>query len=266
MTTWIKDALAYLWGGWAAAAGLLLLAALWQAGHDAYGSFILPSPQETVMALVRLFANGDAAAAVTATGLRALSGFVLSAAIGAAIGLAVGRSPAALRAVRPVVTVLLGIPPIAWIVLALLWFGSGGKAPVFTVVVTSFPIAFAGAVEGARTLDQGLEDMARSFGTPFLMRMADIHLPHVLSYLFPAWITALGTAWKVTVMAELLGAADGIGAGMAVSRVNLDTAEAMAWTLAVVGALLAVEYLVLHPLQRQMEPWRTVSAPPRQGP
>ncbi len=262
---WMKDALAYLWGVWAAAAGLLLLIALWQAGHESYGSFILPSPSETFAALGRLAEDGRGLPAAATTGGRALAGFLLSAAFGTAIGIAVGRSPAALRAVRPVVTVLLGVPPIAWIVLALLWFGSGGKAPVFTVVVTSFPIAFAGAVEGARTLDRGLEDMARSFGTPLVMRLWDIHLPHVLSYLFPAWVTALGTAWKVTVMAELLGASDGIGAGLAKSRVNLDTAEAMAWTLAVVGTLLAVEYLVLHPLQRRMEPWRMASVPQGQG-
>jgi NitT/TauT family transport system permease protein len=264
--TWLRDSLAYLWGGWAAVAGLALLAALWQAGHDSYGSFILPSPLETLAALARLTGDGRAVPAAMVTGLRALAGFVLSAGIGAVIGIAVGRSPAALRATRPVVTVLMGVPPIAWIVLALLWFGSGGKAAVVTVVVTAFPIAFAGAVEGARTLDRGLEDMAHTFSTPLVMRLWDVHLPHVLSYLFPAWVTALGTAWKVTVMAELLGAADGIGAGLAVARVNLDTAEAMAWTLAVVGTLLAVEYLILHPLQRRMEPWRAASAPPSGAP
>lgn len=254
--------LAYLWEGWGAAVGLFLLLAAWQAGHDAYGSFILPSPQESFAALGRMIEDGRATPAAALTAVRASFGFLLAGAVGSVLGIAAGLSMATARAVRPVVTVLLGIPPIAWIVLALLWFGTGGMAPVFTVVVAAFPIAFAGAVEGARTLDRGLEDMARSFGASGWMMLWDVHVPHILSYLFPAWVTALGTAWKVAVMAELLGSEDGIGAGLAAARTNLDTAEAMGWIVAVVVMLLAVEYLLLHPVKRRVERWRQPAGRP----
>lgn len=255
----------YLWEGWGAATGLLLLVAAWQLGHDTYGSFILPSPAESVAALLRMVEDGRAVPAAAATATRALAGFLLAGLVGSVLGVAAGLSMAAARAVRPVVTVLLGIPPIAWIVLALLWFGTGGMTPVFTVVVTTFPIAFAGAVEGTRTIDRGLEDMARAFGASGWLMLWDVHVPHILSYLFPAWVTALGTAWKVAVMAELLGSASGIGAEMAVSRVNLDTAEAMGWVVAVVVLLLAVEYLLLHPIKRRVERWRAPSTMRRSG-
>lgn len=248
--------LGYLWEVWGTATGLLLLVAVWQLGHDLYGSFILPSPAESAAALLRMIEDGRATPAVVATAGRALAGFFLAGVVGSILGIAAGLSMTAARAVRPVVTVLLGVPPIAWIVLALLWFGTGGLAPVFTVIITTFPIAFAGAVEGARTLDRGLEDMARSFGASGWMMLWDVHVPHILSYLFPAWVTALGSAWKVTVMAELLGSSSGIGSELAVSRVNLDTAEAMGWALAVVALLLVVEYLLLHPIKRRVERWR----------
>ena len=58
-------------------------------------------------------------------------------------------------------------------------------------------------------------------------------------------------------MAELLSTRDGIGAALAVSRAQLDTATSMAWIVAVIGLLLAVEYLLLEPIKRQLERWRT---------
>jgi NitT/TauT family transport system permease protein len=90
------------------------------------------------------------------------------------------------------------------------------------------------------------------------MRLTDVYLPHVVSYLFPAWITALGISWKVVVMAELLASSDGVGAALAVSRSHLDTATTLAWITAVVGLLLAVEYLLLEPIKREVERWRVV--------
>jgi NitT/TauT family transport system permease protein len=101
--------------------------------------------------------------------------------------------------------------------------------------------------------------MARAFRLPLRMKLFDLYLPHVVSYLFPACITALGTSWKVVVMAELLSSSDGVGAALAVSRSHLDTASTLAWIGAVVGLLLAVEYLLLEPFKREVERWREVS-------
>ena len=134
-------------------------------------------------------------------------------------------------AARPLVTLLLGMPPIAWLVLAMLWFGMGDATPVFTVFVACFPLVFAAAMQGARTLDHQLRDVAHVLRLPWWMSLTDIYLPHMLSYLFPAWITALGSSWKVVVMAELLATADGVGAALAVSRAQLDSAASLAWIL-----------------------------------
>ena len=102
--------------------------------------------------------------------------------------------------------------------------------------------------------------MARVFRLPARMRLFDLYLPHVVSYLFPAWINALGTSWKVVVMAELLSSSDGIGAALAGSRSHLGMEATLAWIAAVVLALLAVEYLLLEPVKREVERWREVDA------
>jgi NitT/TauT family transport system permease protein len=112
---------------------------------------------------------------------------------------------------------LVGVPPIAWIVLALLWFGATDMTPIFTVFIACFPIVFVGALQGARTLDSHLRDMASAFRLPPWMKFTDVYLPHIFSYVFPAWISALGMSWKIVVMAELLATSDGVGAALAVT-------------------------------------------------
>ena len=164
------------------------------------------------------------------------------------------------RLLEPIATLFLGIPAIAWVVLALLWFGGSGRAATFTVVVTTAPIVFAGAAQGARTLDGGLRRMAQGFRTPWGMLVWDVYLPHMLSYLVPSLTTALALSWKLAVMAELLSGSGGIGDGLATARSHIDTVKAMAWIVAVVTLLLSLEYLLLEPLRRHLMVWRRSAA------
>ncbi len=242
------------WGG--SLTGVLLFVALWQWGSLHYGSFLLPGPGDALASVVQFWQQGELWPAVWATTWRAMAGFSLAAISGLILGLLAGLSHTLGRALEPVSTVLLGIPPIAWIVLAILWFGSGSMASVYTVAATTLPITFAGAQIGARTLDVRLQEMADVYQVPFWMRLWDFYLPHIVSYVFPALIAALGIAWKVTVMAELFATENGVGAGLAMARVNLDTAGAMAWILVVVVLLIIAEHGLLRPLQKKMEPWR----------
>jgi NitT/TauT family transport system permease protein len=242
------------WGG--SLTGVLLFVALWEWGSLHYGSFLLPGPEDALASVARFWQQGELWPAVWATTWRAMAGFALAAGSGLILGLLAGLSHTLGRALEPVATVLLGIPPIAWIVLAILWFGSGSMASVYTVAATTLPITFAGAQIGARTLDVRLQEMADVYQVPFWMRLWDFYVPHLVSYVFPALIAALGIAWKVTVMAELFATENGVGAGLAMARVNLDTAGAMAWILVVVVLLIIAEHGCLRPLQKKMEPWR----------
>lgn len=266
LKAWLLALPAYLWSGWGAIASLLMLVAAWELVAIVYGPLVLPDPRTAFATLHALVASGAAWPDLAATARRALAGFALSVLVGSALGLAAGVSMTASAMSRPLVTVLMGTPPIAWLVLAMLWFGASDGTPVFTVFVASFPVVFVGALQGARTLDNQLKTMALAFRLPPRMMLVDLYLPHVVSYLFPAWIAALGTSWKVVVMAELLSTQDGVGAALAVSRSHLDTATTMAWITAVVGLLLAVEYLLLEPIKREVERWREPHAAAGAGP
>lgn len=94
-------------------AALALFAALWQTGHEAYGDFILPAPLVTISAAINILSSPENWAIFIATMRRALIGFTLSACIGGFTGLIASYSPATMRLARALLTVILGVPPIA---------------------------------------------------------------------------------------------------------------------------------------------------------
>ncbi len=258
---WTGWAGRYVWSAWAGAAGLFCLAAAWQAGHEIYGSFVLPSPWETVLAVISIVHEASFARAAGETASRSLAGFALAVSIGSIAGIIAGYSFATMRLTRPIVTVILGVPPIAWIVLALIWFGSNGGSAVLTVVVAALPISFAGGLQGVATRDRALDQMARSFGASAWMRFRTITLPHLVSYLFPAWTTTAGSAWKITVMAELLSNTGGLGGDLATARALFDIPRVMALIVITVVFALFTEYVLLDPIRDRLERWREAGVP-----
>lgn len=251
----------FLWGGWAGVAGLALLAALWQAGHEAYGAFILPAPLETARAAVTILSSPPNWHIIGQTLLRAGAGFALSAVIGGLAGLAAGYSPATMRLARPLLTVILGVPPIAWLVLAMIWFGATDGMVIVTIVVGVVPLVFAGTAEGIAGRDRGLDAMAQAFGAGPLRRFVSVGARQMLAHLFPALVLGLASAVKVAVMIEVLASVGGIGNELSKARQYMDAAQALAWVgIAVVG-LIVLEYGLVHPLRAETERWREAARP-----
>ncbi|MDY0233265.1 MAG: ABC transporter permease subunit [Sulfurimonas sp.] len=253
----LKDFPAYLWSGWGAIASILLFIALWDMGNQIYGNLVLPSPLETFSTLAAMLGDESVIAEIKTTLYRASIGFGISLVVGTTFGLLAGFFATASIMSRPIVTILVGMPPIAWIVLAMIWFGMGDETVIFTVIVASFPIIFVGSLQGTRTLDGDLKEMAESFKLPWHMKFFDVYFPHIFSYVFPAWVSGLGMAWKIVVMAELLATSDGIGASLAVARSQLDTPTALALVVIMISSLMFVEYIILEPIKREVELWRS---------
>jgi NitT/TauT family transport system permease protein len=253
--------LEFIWSGWAGLAALCLLAALWQAGHEAYGPFILTSPLDTLRAVGGLMTDAEAWGIAGLTLQRALTGFALVTVAGTAVGLAAGYSPATMRLVTPLVTVLIGVPPIAWIVLAMIWFGGSDATVRVVILISALPVVFLGAARGITTRDRGLDRMAQAFGAGPVRRFLTVGLRQTTTTLFPALALALGTAFKVAVMAELLSNAGGIGGALADARINLDIATALAWVTVSVALLVAVEYTLVQPVKGEIDRWRRAAQP-----
>ncbi len=252
----LANILHYLWSGWGGVASLFLLLASWEYGHLKMGSLILPSPKESLLALHIALVNEQAFIDILITCKRAFFGFGAAAILASASGILAGISMTTSMALRPIITFTMGVPPIAWIILALMWFANDDMTAGFTVFVVIFPIIFASAMQGMRMRRATLNEMANIYQLSLWQKLIHLDLPQVISYLFPAWIVAMGMSWKIVVMAELLGTNNGIGAAMATARVNIDTAATMAWILVIIAMLLLIEYLFLEPIKRHIERWK----------
>lgn len=252
----LKDFPWFLWSGWGAVASIFLFIALWDVGYQLYGELVLPSPKETFGAVVGFFDDEDLTRDMILTLTRAVIGFAVALVIGSVLGLMAGFFATASIMSRPIVTILVGMPPIAWVVLAMIWFGMGDTSVIFTVVIASFPIVFVGAMQGTRTIEGELKEMVDSFGLSLWQKFTNLYFPHIFSYIFPAWVSGLGMSWKIVVMAELLSSSDGIGAALAVARSQLDTTVALALVVVMIGSLLFLEYIVLEPIKKEVEAWR----------
>lgn len=252
----IKDFPWFLWSGWGAISSILLFITAWEIGYEVYGELVLPAPLATFKHLVFMLQNQEILNEIKITMYRALQGFILSFIFGTFLGLVAGRFVTASLMSRPIVTILFGMPPIAWIVLAMIWFGMGDVTVIFTVFIGAFPMVFVGALQGARTVEGELKEMVDSFGLSYFVKLKVLYFPHIFSYVFPAWVSALGMSWKIVIMAELLSTNDGIGALFAIARSHLDTQEALALVTFMIGSLLIVEYIILEPIKQEVELWR----------
>ncbi len=230
--------------------GLALLLAGWETVHRFSGPFVLPSLVDTGLSLVRIVTGGQAFGALAVTLLHAVGGAALGTASGFTLGLVGGAVRPLGLALSPMLTAILGVPPVAWIVLAFLWFGTGLRAPLFTVTMTAVPIVFAATLQGMSARDEGLREMAAVFRLPQRARFFRLLLPELAVHVAPALSTAFAISWKVALTAEVLGDGSGIGGAFATARAHLDLAEAMAWIVLVVLVLLVADAMLLGPLRR----------------
>lgn len=162
---------------WLSLAGVTALLAGWGALAAIYPPILVPSPLEVLQALSQLALEGTLWREVGLTLCRLTAAFGLGAALGIGLGLLAGRAEALARVLKPVMSVAAGVPPISWVALALIWFGTGSLAPIFVALLVTTPVLFVAALEGMRALDRDLLAMARVFDLHGTDLLREFYLP-----------------------------------------------------------------------------------------
>ncbi|KPV59450.1 hypothetical protein QJ48_10860 [Paenibacillus sp. A3] len=222
----------------------LFLLALWEGLARLYPAVILPGPLETVRTLAALAEQGDLWSPLALSSLRLALGFGLSFLLGACLGLAAGVHEKVFRLVSPAVTLLQAVPPVSWMLLAILWLGVQGGAQILVVTIALFPVFFFNSFQGVRGVPQDLLEMAKVFRVSRTKRIRDIVMPALAPFWSAALTVNIGTGWKTIIMSELISGQTGIGAAMNTARIYLKTEEVMAWTLLVTLLGISLEALV----------------------
>ena len=148
---------------------------------------------------------------VSASAIRVFIGFGLAALLGIVLGMAIGWSRSIEKLIEPSLQVLRPIPPVSWIPLAIIWFGIADKPAVFLVFLGSFFPVLLSTIHGVKTCDRNLlRAGAMAGGTPGRL-LRHIVFPAALPSIFSGLRIAIGSAWMLTVTAEMVAVKSGVG-------------------------------------------------------
>lgn len=183
----------------------------WEVAVRATKNDLFPGPWQVVLGINELVRKGLLLRYIVASLFRVTWGFGLAVLVGVPLGLFLGWFRAAHQAFNPLIQVLRPISPIAWIPLAILWFGVTDAAPVFLIFLASvFPITVSAAA-AVRNLQPVYLRAARNFGLGRARLFTRVILPATLPQILTGVRIALGVAWLVVVAAEMIAVSSGLG-------------------------------------------------------
>jgi NitT/TauT family transport system permease protein len=195
---------------WPLLAALLLLA-VWHYSVVWTGTKVFPSPLSVEKGLAELLHKHVLWADIGDSLRRVAIGFGLAAIVGIPFGLALGWYPALNQTVNPVLEMLRPISPIAWIPVAIIFFGIGDKPATFLVFLGAFfPIVVACA-SGVSSVSSIYRRAGRNFGLSRAQILARVVFPAVLPQILIGLRIALGIAWLVVVAGEMIAVDSGLG-------------------------------------------------------
>lgn len=238
------------------AASLLSLLAIWEAAAWFAHSRLFPGAGAVSATLVDEVVHGDLLHDLGATLARVSVAFALAMALGTAIGLAMARSRVIDTLLDSGVVLLLNLPALIIAVLLYVWLGLTESAAIGAVTLSKLPTVIVTLREGGRTLDRDLADMAKSFHLGLWRTWRHVILPQLSPFFLVASRTGLALIWKIVLVVELLGRPDGIGYAVQVFFQLFDVRRLIAYALAFVIVVLAIEWGVLQPLERRLTRWR----------
>ena len=239
-----------------AAAGLIaLLVGVWGAAVAGGGSPIVPTPWQVVLGMVELAQQGVLLRHVTSSLFRVTTGYLLAASLAIPLGIVMGWFPAVFAAVNPLLQILRPISPIAWIPLAILWFGVGDLSPVFLIFLSSFFPMAVNTTTGVHTIERQYIRASQNFGVSGFRLFRLLILPAALPHIIVGMRISLGVAWLVVVAAEMIALNSGLGFLIMDSRNAGNRYDLVVASMVLIGVI----GLMLDTLMRRLERLREVS-------
>ncbi len=243
---------------WRVGLPFTLLVALWQmtAVVGNYPAYLFPPPSKVIDAILDVLSSGQLLEHVTESTVRVMLGTGMAMALGLPLGFAMGMNRRVSGYTTPLVTFFQAIPGLAWVPMAILWFGIGYKTVTFIVFLSVFlPILF-NTVLGIRTVSETLVHAALTLGANRWQLISEVYVPGALAQ------TVVGIRLGVAYGRRALVGAEMIGASSGVRWLVFDSLLLLRTDLVIVGMItLGVIWLVLdsaflRPLEsRTVERW-----------
>jgi NitT/TauT family transport system permease protein len=190
---------------------IVALLVLWQIAVSRHPDQLLPGPLAVVKAIGDLLQHGLLVKYVVASLFRVTWGFALAAIIAIPLGLTIGWYRRGEMAFNPLVQIFRPISPLAWIPLAILWFGVGDLAAIFLIFVGCFFPLLLTAMSAVHNIPSVYIDVGRNFGLSTPQFIYRVLYPAVIPQLITGSRITMGIAWLVVVAAEMIAVNSGLG-------------------------------------------------------
>ncbi len=239
---------------------LIALLAAWYVGSAFADPRTFPGPDTVAGALWSEARSGALAFNLAVTLARVAVSFAIAMAIGTALGVVMGRWRLMDDVADPWLVALLNLPALVIIVLAYVWGGLTETAGIVAVVLNKLPNATVTVREGARSLDRQLAEMAQVFRMSPWVQLRHVLMPQLAPYLAAATRSGLSLVWKIVLIVELLGRPNGVGFEIGTAFQLFDVTRILAYAIAFVLVMLAIETFLVQPLERHVARWRPKAA------
>jgi NitT/TauT family transport system permease protein len=186
----------------------LFVLLMWHVAVVVTGTEIFPAPLEVLRGVGEL---PHLPRYIADSLFRVMSGYVAAVVLGIPVGLALGWWSSAARAMNPLIQMLRPISPLAWMPLAVIWFGVSNLAPIFLIFLASFFPVVVATMNGVRNVPPMYIQAGRNFGLTTGQLMRRVILPAVLPRIIVGLRIAFGIAWLVLVAAEMIAVDSGLG-------------------------------------------------------
>lgn len=190
---------------------VLLLLATWQVAALRHPGSLLPGPWGVLKGLADLTQHGLLFKYIVASLFRVTWGFLLALVLAIPLGIVTGWHAQLDLALNPLLQIFRPISPLAWIPIAILWFGVGDMSAIFLIFLGCFFPLLLTTINAVKGVARVHVDAGRNFGLSPWLLYTRVLLPAILPQLLVGIRITLGIAWLVVVAAEMIAVNSGLG-------------------------------------------------------
>ncbi|MDR0407328.1 MAG: ABC transporter permease [Campylobacteraceae bacterium] len=191
----------------------ILIIVIWKAADMAgyIVSYTMPPPEDIIITAFEFYNDGTLLQHIKDSFTRVMEGFGIALVLALLLGVAIGLSTRFEKFMDFTLQIIKPIPPIAWIPLAILWFGIGEASKIYIIAIGAFFPILINTVEGIKNIDSRYLELARVYEVQRIRAIWHVILPGAIPFIMVGIRIGLGMGWICVVAAELIAANSGIG-------------------------------------------------------
>lgn len=213
--------------------------------------YMLPSPDRIWIRFLDGLADGSLLRNVTDSLSRLAVGFVIGNALAIPLGIAIAMNRHVSDLFRPILTFFQSIAGIAWVPLAVIWFGIGAAPVLFVIANTIFFGSIYSTIIGVQTIPKTLHRAVLCHGGKGFQNFTELIVPGALVQIILGLRTSMAYGWRALVGGEMIAASNGLGY-MTVEAVQWYHTDTVIMGMILIGLLwLVLDRLLFVPLERR---------------